>query len=114
MASDRDDDYRDDDRPSRRRRDDDDYDRGGGGGGRNIPNNLVMSILVTLFCCLPLGIVAIVKSASVDGLVRQGKYSEAQKAADDAKKFAMIGAIGGAIVTVGWLILNFAVIANAK
>lgn len=57
------------------------------------PNdNMVWAILSTAFCCLPLGVVAIIKAAKVDGLYRDGDYEGAQKAADDAKKYATIGA----------------------
>ena len=35
-------------------------------------NNLVWGILVTVLCCLPLGIVSIVKATQVSGLVRSG------------------------------------------
>ncbi|WP_302813657.1 CD225/dispanin family protein [Leyella stercorea] len=44
----------------------------------------------TLFCCLPLGIVAIIHAAKVDGLYRSGDYSGAQEAADNAKKICSI------------------------
>ncbi|MBS1615479.1 MAG: CD225/dispanin family protein [Bacteroidetes bacterium] len=71
----------------------------------NIPpkpnNNLVWGILTTLLCCLPLGIVSIVQASKVDALYAQHKYSEAQKAADDAKKYALWAVGAGA---VGWLI----------
>ena len=51
------------------------------------PNNqLVWSILVTFFCCLPLGIYSIIKSTSEDGLWGQGRYAEALKAANSAKQ----------------------------
>ncbi|EUA14208.1 interferon-induced transmembrane family protein [Mycobacterium kansasii 732] len=63
------------------------------------------SILVTLFCCLPLGIVAIVKSTQVSGLWAQGRYAEAQAAADSAKKFVMWSAIAGVVVIVIYGIL---------
>jgi predicted secreted protein len=70
------------------------------------PNNyLVWSILVTLFCCLPLGIVAIVKSSQVNGLWAQGQYAEAQAAADSAKKFVTWSAIIGVVVIVIYGIL---------
>jgi hypothetical protein len=70
------------------------------------PNNyLVWSILVTLFCCLPLGIVAIVKSSQVNGLWAQGQYAEAQAAADSAKKFVTWSAIIGVVVFVIYGIL---------
>jgi predicted secreted protein len=75
------------------------------GGGVQPNNNLVWAILTTLFCCLPLGIVSIVKSTQVSGLWAQGQYAEAQKAADDAKKWAMWSAIVGAVVIVIYLII---------
>jgi len=50
-------------------------------------NYLVWSILVTLFCCLPFGIAAIVNAAKVDGLWSSGDYYGAQRAAAQAKKW---------------------------
>jgi hypothetical protein len=76
------------------------------GGGAPPPNYLVWAILTTLFCCLPLGIVSIVKSTQVSGLWAQGRPAEAQKAADDAKKWAMWSAIIGVIVIVIAIIVN--------
>lgn len=66
------------------------------------PNNyLVWSILATLFCCLPFGIVAIVKSSQVNGLWAQGRYAEAQASAESAKRWviwsAVIGVVAGII-----------------
>ncbi|ETW21811.1 CD225/dispanin family protein [Mycobacterium gastri] len=73
--------------------------------GQQPDNYLVWSILVTLFCCLPLGIVAIVKSTQVSGLWAQGRYAEAQAAADAAKKFCIWSAIAGVVVLVIYGIL---------
>jgi hypothetical protein len=70
------------------------------GGGAPPNNYLVWAILTTLFCCLPLGIVSIVKSTQVSGLWAQGQHAEAQKAADDAKKWAMWSAIVGAVAII--------------
>ena len=75
-------------------------------GGVQPNNYLVWAILTTLFCCLPLGIVSIVKSTQVSGLWAQGQYAEAQKASDDAKKWAMWSAIIGAVVIVIAIIVN--------
>ena len=61
---------------------------------------LVWAILSTVLCCLPLGIVAIVYSAKVDGLWEQGAYEAAQDASRKAKTFAMIGAICGFVVAL--------------
>jgi|SRR5689334_18260813 Interferon-induced transmembrane protein len=68
-------------------------------------NNLVWAILCTVLCCLPLGIVSIIKSTQVSGLWAQGQYQAAQKAADDAKKFAMWGAIAGIAIAVIWIVV---------
>ncbi len=70
------------------------------------PNNyLVWSILVTLFCCLPFGIVAIVKSSQVSGLWAQGRYAEAQASADAAKKWVIWSAVAGVVVAIIYGIL---------
>ena len=67
-------------------------------------NNLVWTILCTVLCCLPLGIVSIIKSTSVNTLWAQGQYDAARQAAADAKKFAMWGAIASAIGIVLYII----------
>ena len=55
-------------------------------------NHLVWAILTTLLCCLPLGIVSIIKATEVDSLWAQGRYDEANRASAEAKKWALIGA----------------------
>jgi hypothetical protein len=77
-------------------------------GGAPPDNNLVWAILSTILCCLPLGIVSIIKSTQVSGLWNTGQYAAAQQAADDAKKFAFWGAIVGVVVNV--LIVIFYVV----
>ena len=44
-----------------------------------IPNHLAQSILVTLFCCLPFGIVAIVYSAQVNTKIQAGDIQGARQ-----------------------------------
>ncbi len=58
-------------------------------------NYLVWAILVTLFCCLPFGIVSIVKASQVSSLYRGGDYQGAVAASESAKKWAIIGAVCG-------------------
>ena len=54
-------------------------------------NWLVESILVTILCCLPFGIVGIVNAARVDSKFQQGDYYGAEKASKDAGKWTKIG-----------------------
>ncbi|OAD90519.1 hypothetical protein A7A78_05660 [Aequorivita soesokkakensis] len=67
-------------------------------------NNLVWAILCTVLCCLPLGIVSIIKATKVKELWAMGDTIGAQKAADDAKKYAIWGAAAAAIVWVLYVI----------
>lgn len=59
---------------------------------------LVFSILVTLMCCLPLGIAAIVYAGRIDSAQKAGDYQKAQDAAKKAKLFTIISAVLGAII----------------
>lgn len=68
-------------------------------------NNLVWAILCTVLCCLPFGIVAIVKSSKVDSLWAAGQYAEAKQAADEAKKWSIIGAVAGGVSALLYIIL---------
>lgn len=61
-------------------------------------NNLALAIFTTVCCCLPFGIVGIVYAAKVNGLYLSKQYAAAQQAADNAKKWSLIGiGIGVAI-----------------
>jgi hypothetical protein len=80
---------------------------------REPDNHLVWAILVTVLCCLPFGIVSIVYSTKVSGLWAQGRYPEAQAAADNAKKWAIIGAIVGGVFYLIAVLLWFFVFAVA-
>jgi uncharacterized membrane protein len=60
--------------------------------------------LTTIFCCLPAGVVSIVYSSKVSGLWMQGQYAEAQAAASNAKRWAIISAIVAAVIFVGYLV----------
>jgi hypothetical protein len=69
-------------------------------------NHMIWAILCTLFCCLPLGIISIINAAKVDSLYRTGDYEGAYKAAEDAKKYALWGAIPAAIIVVIYIIVG--------
>lgn len=65
---------------------------------------LVESILVTLFCCLPLGIAGIVNASKVESRFYAGDINAAQQASADAKKWTLIsfwlGLIGIALYII--------------
>ncbi len=71
-------------------------------------NNLVWAIITTVICCLPLGIVAIIKSTKVKELWMSGDQAGAQKAADDAKKYAIWGMVIGGVFWILYIILMVA------
>ena len=56
-----------------------------------IPSYMVQAILVTFFCCMPLGIPAIIFASRVDGLVRVGNHAEARECSKKAKLWCWIG-----------------------
>ena len=74
--------------------------------GQPPPNYLIPAILVTIFCCLPLGVVSIVFAAQVNSKYQAGDISGAQEASKKAKLFAMISAGVGVVVIVIAVILN--------
>ena len=84
---------------------------GGPGGGVGGPpdNKLVWSILVTLFCCLPFGVVAIVKSAEVNSKWNSGDAAGANQSAADAGKWikwsVIVGVISAVVGVVAWIFL---------
>ncbi|MBN2686251.1 MAG: CD225/dispanin family protein [Pontiellaceae bacterium] len=55
-----------------------------------IPNYLWQSIVVTILCCVPFGIPAIVFATKVNSLIVVGKISEAQDASAKAKMWCWI------------------------
>ena len=58
----------------------------------HIPSYLWQSIIATLFCCMPFGIVAIVYAAKVDSLLSVRDYVGAQSASDSAKIWVGVSA----------------------
>ncbi len=69
-----------------------------------IDNHLTKSILVTIFCCLPLGIAAIIQSASVNGKLQAGDYEGAKAASAKADQFANYSIIIGLVIGVLYFI----------
>lgn len=73
---------------------------GGQGAAPNIDTWLWQSIVVTLLCCLPLGVVGIVQASKAQSAAAQWDYAEAQRLANSAKTFTLTGAAIGLVVTV--------------
>ena len=68
-------------------------------------NNLVWAILATVLCCLPFGIVAIIKSTQVDSFWAAGRYDEAVQAAAAAPKWCWVSVIVSVVVIVLYFLL---------
>ena len=74
---------------------------------RHVEDYLVRSILVTIFCCLPLGVVGIVYAAQVNGYLRNGDTGNAMAASENARFWSslsfwlgLVGGILGLLVSV--------------
>ena len=66
-------------------------------------NWLVESILVTLLCCLPFGVVGIIFAAQVNTKQQAGDSEGAEKSRREAAKWTKIGFWVG----IAWLVLIF-------
>jgi len=70
-----------------------------------VPNYLVFAILVTVLCCLPAGIPAIVYSAQVNGKLQAGDIAGAQQASKNAKMWCLISVGAGLLFAVAYIML---------
>lgn len=61
---------------------------------------LILSIISTLCCCIPLGIVAIIYSAKTSSLLAGGRQDEARKAAKTAKIWIIIAFAVGILLDI--------------
>lgn len=77
------------------------------------PNDhLIWAVLITIFCCLPFGIVAIVKSSDVERLWHMGMREEAIAKSRSVKKWCWAGFACGAahvVLAVLWTLLGLGV-----
>ncbi len=75
--------------------------------GANEPppdNYLVYAILVTVFCCLPFGIVAIVKSSGVASAMARGSIEDARRASAETMRWVKYSIIAGVLLVVAYAI----------
>lgn len=61
------------------------------------PSNLVGAVLVTLFCCLPFGIVAVVYALQVGPKFKSGDEQGAEHASDMSEKW-MYASVGSSVL----------------
>ncbi len=71
-----------------------------GGGSATVPNYMVPAI-ISIFCCWPLAIAAIIFAAQVNSKVAAGDTAGAEDSSKKAKMFSFI-AIG--LGLLGWII----------
>ena len=74
-----------------------------------VPSHMAKAILTTLFCCLPFGIVAIVKASKVDSLLAAGRRDEAIQASKEADNWGNWSILASLILGVVYAL--FAVVA---
>lgn len=67
---------------------------------------LVLSIISTLCCCIPFGIVAIVFSAKINSAVTSGNMEEAKKAAKTAKIWIIVAVAAGLIASIAYMAIT--------
>lgn len=81
------------------------------GGSATVPNNLVIAI-ISIFCCWPLAIPAIIFATQVNAKVAAGDIAGAQEASKKAKTFSMIAiGLGVAFYLIVGLFYGVAIIA---
>ncbi|HEY1785038.1 MAG TPA: CD225/dispanin family protein [Pirellulales bacterium] len=71
-----------------------------------IPTYLVQSILATVFCCMPFGVVAIVYAAQAGARVSAGDYAGAKRASDSAKMWCWIAFGLGCCIVLFYVVLG--------
>jgi len=81
--------------------------------GETIPNYLWQSIVVTLCCCLPLGVVGIIFAAQVNTKLAQGDIAGARDASQKAKMFTLIGFGIGLVIIILSFVFNGAMFMQA-
>src|SRR6266404_4169039 len=89
-----------------------------GGGSATVPNYLVPAI-ISIFCCWPLAIPAIVFATRVNSSLAAGNTAAAQEASAQAKKFMKLAFIVGGICWVIFIVFyvlmfGLALFANSR
>jgi hypothetical protein len=81
------------------------YQSGYGAAPVSVPNYLVQSILVTLCCCLPFGIVAIIFAAQVNSKLAAGDVAGAMDSSGKARMWCWLAfGVGLGIIIISCVI----------
>jgi hypothetical protein len=72
----------------------------------SVPNYLVHSILATLCCCLPFGIVAVVYAAQVNTKLATGDLAGAQASSRSARTWVIVSVVAGVFAGLVSVALN--------
>lgn len=75
-----------------------------GGGSATVPNYMVPAI-ISIFCCWPLAIAAIIFAVQVNNKVQAGDIAGAQEASKKAKMFSFIGIGIGVVLILIYVIM---------
>lgn len=74
-----------------------------------LPNYLAQAVLATIFCCMPLGAVALIFAAQVNGRQIAGEYEKAQESSMSARLWCWIafgvGLAFWSLYIVIWIII---------
>lgn len=65
---------------------------------------LIPAILVTIFCCLPFGLISVIYASKVDNLYADGRYEEAERASMQARNWFIGAIVGVAVFTVVYIV----------
>jgi len=72
-----------------------------------VDNHIAKAILVTIFACLPIGLVSLVYASQVDRFLMSREYKRASDASQQADKWANYAIYAGVVSTVLSLIFFF-------
>ena|SRR5215813_10904805 len=75
------------------------------GAPASVPNYLVLAI-ISLFCCLPVGIAAVIFAARVNGQVQAGDTAGAMESSRKAKMFSYIALGLGLLWIIIWIVMT--------